>query len=84
MPNNTGSPFPRIKTADFGEGAFMIIEVKEINYNGFHIQHEERGWKIVLKDEYLFPTLQDAQCAVDEFLGDVVKKHRGKKMKKKA
>ena len=62
----------------------MIIEVKEINYYGFCIQRvDEKGWKIVLEDEFLFPTLQDAQGAVHEFLDDVVGKHRGKKLKKK-
>ena len=61
----------------------MIIEVKEINYYGFCIQRvDEKGWKIVLEDEFLFPTLQDAQGAVHDFFDDVVKKHRGMKIKK--
>lgn len=43
----------------------MIIEVKELDFHGFHIELVEgSGWKIVLKDrEYLFPTLQTAQSA---------------------
>ena len=62
----------------------MIIEVKEINFYGFLIQHvENKGWQIVL-DEYnkiLFPTLQDAQGAVVEFHNVVVPNRKGKKIK---
>lgn len=59
----------------------MIIEVKEVNYKGFHIAHVDgKGWKIVLTDvQYLFPTLQDAQVACDQFY-DIVKQNRGKKI----
>jgi len=59
----------------------MIIEVKEITFYGFLIQHvEPKGWQIVLNEDtrILFPTLQDAQCAVRDFYNDVVPKHKGK------
>lgn len=62
----------------------MIIEIREINYFGFLIQHvENKGWQIVLNEDVriLFPTLQDAQCAVRDFYNDVVPKRRGKKTK---
>lgn len=48
----------------------MIIEVKELDYLGFHLELAEgSGWKVVLKDvEYLFPTLQAAQSACRQAL----------------
>ena len=57
----------------------MVIEVAEVDYFGFHIEHvQNSGWKIVLKDvEFLFPTLQDAQRACRQFR-DIVKENRGK------
>ena len=61
----------------------MIIEVKEITFYGFLIQHvDNKGWQIVLHEDskILFPTLQDAQGAVRDFYNDVVPKHRGKKI----
>lgn len=59
----------------------MIIEVKELNFQGFHIELVEgSGWKIVLKDiEYLFPTLQAAQSACVMF-HDFAQKNGGKKI----
>ena len=47
----------------------MIIEINEIDYMGFHLEHVKgKGWKIVLKDvEFLFPTMQDAQMACRQF-----------------
>lgn len=62
----------------------MIIEVKEITFYGFMIQHvENKGWQIVLHEDtkILFPTLQDAQGAVRDFYNDVILKHKGKKLK---
>lgn len=59
----------------------MIMDMNEIDYMGFHLEHvENAGWKIVLKDvEYLFPTLQDAQRASMQFY-DIVQINRGKKI----
>ena len=62
----------------------MVIEVKEITFYGFLIQHvENKGWQIVLHEDtkILFPTLQDAQGAVVEFFNVVVPKRKGKKIK---
>lgn len=62
----------------------MIIEINEITFYGFLIQHvDDKGWQIVLNEDtrILFPTLQDAQAAVNAFYKDVVPKHRGKRMK---
>ena len=62
----------------------MIFEVKEINYFGFLIQHVDgKGWQIVLNEDthILFPTLQDAQCAVGDFYNIIIPKHKGKKLK---
>ena len=62
----------------------MIIEVKEITFHGFLIQHaENKGWQIVLNEDVriLFSTFQDAQAAVNDFYKDIVPKHRGKKVK---
>ena len=62
----------------------MIIEVKEYNYRGFRLElAKDKGWKIVLNDvEILFPHAQAAEMAIDEFYGDVIKKHKGAKLKK--
>lgn len=48
----------------------MIIEVKELDYLGFHLELVEgSGWKVVLKNmDYLFPTLQVAQSACRQAL----------------
>lgn len=61
----------------------MIVEIKETDYKGFHLEHiENKGWQIVLHDvRILFPTFQDAQCAVDAFYREAVPKFRGKKVK---
>lgn len=60
---------------------FMIVEVKELDYLGFHLEYvENKGWQIVLKDvAVLFPTLQDAQAACREFFS-IASKSRGKKI----
>lgn len=57
----------------------MIIEITELDYFGFHLEHvKSKGWKIVMKDvEFLFPTMQDAQRACRQFR-DIVKDNRGK------
>ena len=62
----------------------MIIEIKEITYYGFFIEHvENKGWQIVLHEDakILFPTLQDAQRAVRDFYNDAVPKNKGTKLK---
>ena len=62
----------------------MIIEIKETTYKGFMLQHvENKGWQIVLNDDVriLFPTFQDAQCAVEAFYKEAVPKFRGKHRK---
>lgn len=62
----------------------MIIEVKEVNYRGFLIRHvKNKGWKIVLRNDvqFIFPTYQDAQCAVNAFYNDAVPKNKGRKIK---
>lgn len=60
----------------------MIIDVKELDYKGFHLKHlPEQGWKIVLKDtEVLFPHFTAASAAIDDFYRDVIKTHKGKKL----
>ena len=65
-------------------GSGMIIEVKETTYKGFKIELvENSGWKIVLGDDaYLFPRLQAAQSAVDDFYREVIPKYKGKRMKR--
>lgn len=62
----------------------MVIEVKEYNYKGFHLELvKDKGWKIVLNDvEIIFPHAQAAEMAIDEFYRDVIKKHKGVKLKK--
>lgn len=57
----------------------MIIEINELDYMGFHLEHvKNKGWKIVMNDvEFLFPTMQDAQMACRQFR-NVVKDNRGK------
>lgn len=64
----------------------MVIEVKNITYKGIYCEHvDSGGWKIVLAEyEYLFPTLQDAQRAIEEFHREVIPKYKGKKYRKKA
>jgi hypothetical protein len=61
----------------------MIIEVKEYPYRGFVLKHvEKKGWKIVLDGvEILFPHAQAAEMAIDEFYFDVIKQHKGEKLK---
>lgn len=61
----------------------MIVEITETNYKGFHLEHiENKGWQIVLQDvRILFPTFQDAQCAVDAFYKEAVPKFNGKRRK---
>ena len=62
----------------------MVIEVKEVNYRGFLIRHvKNKGWKIVMKNDvqFIFPTYQDAQCAVDDFHSVAVPKNKGRKIK---
>ena len=62
----------------------MIIEIKETVYKGFLFQHvEKKGWKIVLNDDVkiLFPTFQDAQCAVNAFYNEAVPQNKGKRIK---
>ena len=62
----------------------MIIEIKEYNYKGFTLHHvTDKGGKIVLDgEEILFPHAQAAELAIDEFYRDVIKKHKGKKLKR--
>lgn len=57
----------------------MIIEINELDYMGFHLEHvKSKGWKIVMHGvEFLFPTMQDAQMACRQFR-DIVKANRGK------
>lgn len=62
----------------------MIIEVKETVYMGFLLQHvEKKGWQIVLNNDtkILFPTFQDAKCAVNAFYNDAVPQFKGKRIK---
>ena len=62
----------------------MIIEVKETVYMGFLLQHvEKKGWQIVLNNDtkILFPTFQDAKCAVNTFYNDAVPQFKGKRIK---
>lgn len=61
----------------------MIVEITETDYRGFHFEYvKSKGWQIVLHDvRILFPTFQDAQCAVDAFYREAVPKFRGKKVK---
>lgn len=61
----------------------MIIEIKEYPYKGFVLRYVEgKGWKIVLDGaEILFPHAQAAESAINEFYRDVIKKHKGEKLK---
>lgn len=61
----------------------MIIEVKEYAYRGFRLElAKDKGWKIVLDGvEILFPHAQAAEMAIDEFYFDVIKQHKGEKLK---
>lgn len=59
----------------------MIIEVKELDFMGFHLKHvENKGWKIVLNNvEYIFRTMQDAQAVCRQF-HDLAQSKGGKKI----
>lgn len=61
----------------------MIIEVKEYSYRGFRLElAKDKGWKIALDGvEILFPHAQAAEMAIDEFYFDVIKAHKGEKLK---
>ena len=60
----------------------MIIEVKELDYKGFHLKHlPDKGWKIVLNDvEIMFPNFNAASAAIDDFYRIIITAHQGKKL----
>ena len=51
----------------------MIIDVKELDYLGFHLKYvEDKGWKVILTNaEIMFPHLTAAKAAIDKFYRDV-------------
>ena len=59
----------------------MIIDVKELDYKGFHLKRADQGWKIVLNDvEVMFPNFNAASAAIDDFYRIIVKAHQGTKL----
>lgn len=59
----------------------MILEILEYDYKGFHLVHDESGWKCVIgEQEIKFKYSTAAESAIDEILKDAdnaIKKYDG-------